>query len=134
MPKRFKLLNKRLFIQKLTALVVATLVLVPLVHFKLEVPALLYVGSLLVLHIVFLYLYFARTPWRQLLANKPEFGLRLIAVGFFIYILSLIKFEGSSGTIIMRLLIAMVVHGFILTGMMVIRTAETTDNRPKKTP
>lgn len=126
MSSRFKLLNKRLFIQKLTALIVATLLLVPLVHFKLDVPALLYVTTLLVLHVVFLYLYFARTPWRQLLTNKTEFSLRLVAVGFFVYILTLIKFEGSSAVIIARLLAAMVVHGFILAGMMVVRRAPST--------
>ena len=117
----FTFLNTRLFIQKLISLVVATGILIPLVHYKLGIPALLYTSGLLALHIFFFYIYFARTPWQRLLAHKGECTVRLAAVGFFIYILTLIKFEGSSAVIIERLLIAMVVHAFILAGMMLVR-------------
>jgi len=115
------LVNRRLFFQKLTALATGTVLFVPLVYYEWEIPAVLYAGSLLAIHILFLYLYVARTPWRQLLRNKVSFGLRLTAVLFFVYLLSLIGFGGTPVQILIKLGAAFGIHVGILLALMAVR-------------
>ena len=114
-------LNQFLFMKKLTVLVVGTFLLIPLVYYKLQVPAMIYVGILVILHILFLYIYAMRTPWKELMQHKAEFAVRVVAVGFFIYLLTLIKFEGDFWTLVRNTVIALLIHIGILIGMMLRR-------------
>ena len=120
---KFVIVHKRLFIQKLSALLVTTVLLAPLIYYKVTVPAALFVSGLLLVHIIFFYVYFSRTPWRILLAHKAEFALRLTAVLFFIYLLSLIHFGGAPLVVITKIMLATAIHAAILTGMMLQRVA-----------
>ncbi|HSX33463.1 MAG TPA: hypothetical protein VLF91_03955 [Candidatus Saccharimonadales bacterium] len=120
----FRLLDPALFWRKLVALVTATVLLAPLLYYRWEVPAALFAGGLLVLHAAFLYLYFWRVPWRRLLKHKAELMVRLMGVGFFVYLLSLITVGGSPGVAIFKLCLATVVHAAVLTAMMLVRVEE----------
>lgn len=121
---KFQLTDRKLFVRKLALLVTTTLLLAPLIYYKLNIPAALFIGGLLVLHAAFLYLYFARVPWRRLWQRKGEFVLRVAGVSFFIYLLSLIKFGGSPDLIILKLILATGAHIAILAGVMVVRVEE----------
>jgi hypothetical protein len=113
--------TQALFIKKFTVLIAGTLLLVPLVYFKLQIPALLYIGGLVILHVVFLYVYFVRTPWKEFMRHKAEFALRVVSVAFLIYLLTLVKFEGDFWILLRNTLIALGIHLCILIGMMVRR-------------
>jgi len=121
MLRSYTLTNRRLFIRKITSLCVGTLLFIPLVYYKWETPAYVYAGALLLLHLVFLWLYFSRTPWRQLLQHRAGFTLRSAAVLFCIYLLSLIKFGGSPGIVVMKVLFAFAIHVGILLGLMAVK-------------
>lgn len=123
---KFRLLDRKLFMQKLAALVITTALLAPLIYYKLNVPAAVFVGGLLVLHIAVFYLYFGRLPWRRLLKHKGEFVIRAAGVLFFLYLLSLIKFGGNPSLILVKLLLATGVHIAILTAVMLERVEEGT--------
>jgi hypothetical protein len=112
--------NRRLFAMKLAALCAGTIVFVPLVYAKWRLPVYVYAGGLLGLHIYFLYLYAMRTPWRVLTRSKRAFAIRMTAVVFFIYLLSLIHFGGTALQIIGKLAAAFMIHVAILLGLMLI--------------
>lgn len=114
-------IDRRLFIRKLTVLIAGTLLFIPLMYFKHHGLALAYVGGLLALHICILYVYFSRTPWRRLLHHKAEFGIRVAAVVFFIYLLTLVRYEGSFSDITRNTLLALLIHVGILGCLMVVR-------------
>ena len=118
---RIYLTNRSLFIKKTVTLLLTTLALVPLVHYKLMVPAVVYVAGLLLLHAFFLYLYFSRVPWQEFKKDKKGLTLRIVALTFFIYLLMLIKFEGSTITVLLNLAGAFIIHVFILLFLMVIK-------------
>lgn len=117
-PYTLKLLDTELFVRKLLVVVVATLVLVPLVYYRLYVPALVYIVGLLALHLVFLYTYFSRLPWESLLRTKARFGTRLLAVVFLIYLLAALKFHGSFDVVILNLLAGLAIHTLILAALL----------------
>lgn len=119
------LTDPALFQKKLLAVGSATLVLVPLVYFKLYVPAWIYLVSLLALHLVFLYTYLAKTPWRKLTAHKAGFALRMLSVVFFGYLLVALKFHGSVAFVLANLVAGLAIHTLILFSLMAeIRTVE----------
>ncbi|MBL8159536.1 hypothetical protein JNJ66_03705 [Candidatus Saccharibacteria bacterium] len=120
---RLTTIDRRLFIRKLTILFVGTVLFIPLVYFKYHGLAMVYIGALLALHCFIFYVYFMRTPWRRLLEDKAGFAIRIVAIIFFIYLLTLIRYEGSLATIIINTSLALVIHVGILAGLMVIREA-----------
>lgn len=107
--------------QKLAALLAGTLLIVPLVYYDYYLPMALYVGLLLLLHFVFFVLYIFRTPWIDIVRHKTEFALRVVAVIFFIYLLSLVKFEGGKMVVIMNIVVALGIHVLILAALMIVR-------------
>ncbi len=113
-----RLLDNSLFLKKLVTVFVATLILVPLVYYKLYVPAGLYVTALLALHLVFLYTYFAKLPWARLTSNKVGFGTRILAIVFFGYLLGVLKFQGSFGIVMANLVAGLGIHTLILFSLM----------------
>ena len=120
--------NRQLFTMKLLALCIGTALFVPLVYVKLRMPAYLYAGGLLALHAYFLYLYFSRVSWRQLLHYRATFTVRVTAVAFFIYMLSLLHFGGTPAQIIGNLFIAFAIHFGILLGLMLVPQSHTGDD------
>lgn len=119
-------IDKPLFLKKITVVFVATSILVPFVYFKLYVPATLYIIGLLILHLVFLYTYFFKVAWRQLLQNKLGFALRILAICLFVYLLAVLKFQGSFSFVIANLFAGLAIHTLILFALMAeIRVATT---------
>jgi hypothetical protein len=113
--------NQKLFLKKAATLFMASIALVPLIHYKLYIPATLYIGSLLILHLLFLYMYFMQVPWREIGKNKKALSLRLTSIIFLIYLLTLIKLEGETTVVITRLILVFIIHLLILLFMMVIK-------------
>ena len=113
-----RLLDNSLFLKKLVTVFAATLVLVPLVYFKLYVPAGVYISGLLALHLIFLYTYFTKLPWGRLTANKVGFGTRILAIVFFGYLLGVLKFQGSFEIVLINLMAGLVIHTLILFSLM----------------
>ena len=113
-----RLLDNTLFLKKLVTVFAATLILVPLVYYKLYVPAGIYITALLALHLVFLYTYFTRLPWARLVSNKVGFGSRILALVFFIYLLGVLKFQGSFEAVMTNLVAGLGIHTLILFSLM----------------
>ena len=113
--------NPDLFFKKVLTLFLATVLLVPLIQFKLLIPAMAYVGGLIILHLFFFYIYFSNVPWREISKDKKSLILRLVAVLFFIYLLTLLKFQGNSFVILFNISAAFFIHLLILFFMMTLR-------------
>lgn len=119
--------NPGLFYKKLATLFVTTVALIPLVQYKLYVPAALYIGALLLLHVFILYIYLTRVDWQQFAVDKKELFVRLSSVGFFIYLLTTLRFEGATTIILLNMAGAFVIHVVIMLFM----TASLTTNDNK---
>jgi len=113
-----KLFDSALFIKKVAVVFAATGILVPLVYYKLSVPAGLYLSALLGLHLVFLYTYFSKVPWTRLMQNRVGFGTRILAVFFFVYLLAVLRFQGSFGFVMANLAAGLAIHTSILFALM----------------
>ncbi|MCH4250200.1 MAG: hypothetical protein LKF88_04945 [Microbacteriaceae bacterium] len=125
MLPRLEILNPRLFIRKMVLLTVTTLLLAPLIVEKMLIPAALYIGGLIVLHVVVLAVYLYRVPWRELWRNRAEFALRVAAIVFFVCLLALVRFEGDTAIVLMDIGIALVLHCLIICGFHVRVTPRT---------
>jgi phosphatidylserine synthase len=113
------LMNRRLFFQKLASLLIAVALLFPLVYFRLRLPSLIYVIALLVLHLYVVYLYLHRVSWNELLRHRTALAGRVVAVLFFGYILTVLKFSGAPGVVLSNLSVATAAHVAILVALMV---------------
>ena len=118
---RVTISNQELFIKKALTLFIATIVLVPLIHFKLLIPAGIYISGLIFLHLFFIYLYFSKVPWKEIAKNKQALTLRIVGVAFLIYLLTILKFEEQSILLILNVLAAFLIHLLILLFMMVVK-------------
>ena len=100
-----------------------TIVLVPLIHYRLELPTLIYVAALLLLHIYILFVYLSRVKWRQLRANRGGFALRISAIVMFSYILTLLHYQGTTFIVLLSVGAAVGIHAMILLLLMMSKTA-----------
>lgn len=116
---RIKLSDPAVFFKKLLLLCLATLALVPLIYYKLSIPAFLYLAFLLVIHIAFLVLYLAKVDWRSLVSNKTSLILRLVGVLFFAFLLMVLKYVGDPIWVLFNIALAFTIHIFILLLLMV---------------
>ena len=112
-----RLIDAKLFLRKIEVVFVATGILVPLVYFKLYVPAGLYIVTLLVLHVIFLYTYFTKVSWLRLAQNRVGLGVRILAIGLLIYLLAVLKFHGSFEFVLVSLVSGLVIHASILLAL-----------------
>ncbi len=112
----------QLFFKKLATLLGVTIVLVPLIHYKLLIPTMLYVGALLLLHVYILFVYLSRVNWRVLRANRAGFALRLLGIGLFSYMLTLLHYQGTTLIVLLSIAAAVTIHALILLLLMA-RTA-----------
>ncbi|MBW4061970.1 hypothetical protein HJC99_05360 [Candidatus Saccharibacteria bacterium] len=108
----------RLFVGKLATLLGTTIVLVPLIHYKLIIPTLLYIGALLLIHIWIFYVYVARINWRELRSNRIGFILRLLGIVLFSYILTLLHYQGATTIVLLSIAAAVAIHALILLLLM----------------
>lgn len=84
---RLSMEERRLFIRKTVTVLLASLALVPLTAGKSEVPASLYLGALVVLHIFILGLYLYRTQVRDLDQDWRSLLARVFALAVVVYLL-----------------------------------------------
>lgn len=112
------LIDQRLFLKKVAVVFTATLVLVPLVYFKLFIPAGIYLSALLALHVLFLYIYFTKVDWRSIAQSRTGFAVRILAVALFAYLLAALKFHGEFAFVMANLLAGLAIHTTILFALM----------------
>jgi hypothetical protein len=108
----------QLFLKKLATLLGVTIVLVPLIHFKLLIPTIAYVVALLVLHIYIFFVYLQRINWRVLRANRTGFMMRLLGIVLFSYMLTLLHYQGATLIVLLSIVAAVTLHALILLLLM----------------
>jgi hypothetical protein len=109
----------QLFLRKLATLLGTTLVLVPLIHYKLLIPTMVYVIALLLLHVYIFYVYLTRIKWHVLRANRAGFVMRLLGIVLFSYMLTLLHYQGATVFVLLSILAAVGLHALILLLLMV---------------
>ena len=118
-----KIDQPQLFIKKLATLLGVTIVLVPLIHYKLLIPTLFYVAALLAIHIYIFYIYLMRINWRRLRANRTGFTLRLLGIVTFAYMLTLLHYQGTTLIVLLSIGAAVGIHAAILLLLMTRRNS-----------
>jgi hypothetical protein len=108
----------QLFLKKLATLLGVTIVLVPLIHFKLLIPTIAYVVALRVLHIYIFFVYLQRINWRVLRANRTGFMMRLLGIVLFSYMLTLLHYQGATLIVLLSIVAAVTLHALILLLLM----------------
>ena len=112
------MVQKTLFWRKLLTTFVATILLVPLMHFQQRLPMEIFVAGLILLHVFFFAMYMYRVDWRYLRRNKRSFWSRLVMIGFLVFLLTLLTFDGSIVLVSLALIAAFFIHAGILTLLM----------------
>ncbi len=119
---RVELADSTLFIQKTVTVFVASFALLPLVGFKSDIPAMLYVVSLVVLHLFVLAIYLYRVRVRELDPDARSVIARLLAVAVVVYLLFAVSsFEEGAprSTLALQMLGLSVLHTVMLALLMV---------------
>lgn len=129
---RFVLLNPRLFVSKTAMVFVLSFALIPLLQWKNGIPALAYVGSMVVLHVFILGIYFYRVQFRDLDPDKRSLIARIMGLAITTYLLSTtssFSAESSSTQLAAQMLAVSLVHMGILALLMV-RAVPVTASEP----
>lgn len=119
---RVELTEPALFIQKTVTVFVVSFALIPLVGFKSDIPAMLYVVSLVVLHLFVLAIYLYRVRIRELDPDARSVIARLLAVAVVVYLLFAVSsFEEGAprSTLALQMLGLSVLHTAMLALLMV---------------
>src|SRR6266567_2245227 len=111
-----------LFLEKLATLLGVTIVLVPLIRFKLLIPTIAFVAALLALHIYIFFVYLSQIDWRVLRANRIGFGMRLLGILLFTYMLTLLHYQGTTVIVLLSICAAVALHALILLLLMVVKS------------
>lgn len=120
MPKlHVTLYDTRTFLRKVSAVTIALFLLQPMIYFHLYLPSMLYLGCLILLHLVFLYLYISHIPWRLLVAHKGSLLARFAGILLMIYLLTLCSSRASLKVLFLNTLAAAFLHAAILFLIMV---------------
>ena len=88
---RLHLPDRALFVRKTATVFVLAFVLVPLVDLKHQLPALIYAGALVALHVVVLGVYLYRVRFRELDADWRSLVARVMALVLVTYLLSAVS-------------------------------------------
>ncbi len=119
---RLVLANPRLFWLKSLMVFVLAFALVPLVALKSDVPKMAYAGSLVVLHIAIIAVYFYRVKFRELDPDRRSLVARLIGLALTTYILSAsssFDADSSVADLAWQMLAVSVIHMVMLLLLMV---------------
>ncbi len=119
---RFVLSNPRLFMVKATSVFVLSFALVPLLQWKDDLPALLYTGSLVALHVFILGIYLYRVRFRDLDPDRRSLVARILGLGITVYLLSATSASDADSSIpqlALQMLGVSLVHMLILALLMV---------------
>lgn len=124
---RISLTDRSLFLGKTLVVFVVSFALLPLVELKHDLPALLYAGALIVLHILVLAVYLYRVRFRELDSNVRSLAARILALVVVSYLLIAVSSfeEGASlSTLAWQMLGVSVLHTAVLALLMVRVTFE----------
>ncbi len=119
---RFAITDMGLFVRKTAAVFVLSIALVPLIGAKGAVPALLYAGALVVIHVAVLAIYLYRVKIRELDPDLRSLTGRLLALAVVSYLLVVASsFDGDTpwSTLVLQMLGISVLHMVVLLLMMV---------------
>lgn len=114
-----------IFWRKVATVTIALLVLEPLLYFKLYVPSMVYLGAILAMHVVFLYVYISHVPWRLLWVDKRALLGRAIGIVIVGYLLTLVHASPSLLIIFANIIAMSVLHGVILL-LLMLKTVRVT--------
>jgi hypothetical protein len=131
---RIQILDPKLFIRKVVLLLVFTGGLVPLKYYKIDVALFWYVVVLLILHVYFLFILIWRVQWKQLAQHRRSFALRLVAVAFFIFLLSVLQTGVTFTEFMIFLGASLIVHTFLLLSLTLTATRLPTPGEPVPSP
>jgi hypothetical protein len=112
----------QLFIKKLARLLGVTIILVPLIHYRLVLPTYAYISSLLVLHIYIFFVYLSKIDWHHLRESRSGFILRLAGIVLFAYALTLLHFQGPTYFVLLSIGAAVGIHAIILLLLMMTKS------------
>lgn len=119
---RFVLSNPRLFMVKTGSVFVLSFALVPLLQWKDDLPALLYTGSLVALHVFILGIYLYRVRFRDLDPDRRSLVARVLGLAITVYLLSATSAfdaDSSIAQLALQMLGVSLVHMLILALLMV---------------
>lgn len=126
---RFVLSDPRLFIVKTATVFLLSFALIPLLGWKDDIPALVYTGSMVGLHVVILAVYFYRVKFRDLDPDRRSLIARILGLAITTYLLSATSSfnpESSTTQLALQMLAVSMIHMGILALLMVrITPAET---------
>lgn len=121
-PVTLRLQEPRLFLIKAASVLALSLALLPILAIKSSIPAFVYVGALIVIHIFVLAIYFYRVRFRDLDPNFRSLIARLIALVVVTYLLAVVsRFEPESSwtTLSYQMLGITAFHALLLALIMV---------------
>lgn len=119
----FRLLEPRLFAWKAASVLLLSAALFPVLAIRDGIPAQIYAGALVVLHIAILLIYFYRVRFRELDPDFRALALRvlaLIVVSYLLVIVSRFDPDGPKSTLAVQLLAITAFHA-VLLGLVMIR-------------
>jgi low temperature requirement protein LtrA len=120
--RQLRLLEPRLFLWKAASVVLLSAALFPVLAIRDGIPATIYAGALVVLHIAILLIYFYRVKFRELDPDFRALALRvlaLIVVSYLLVIVSRFDPDGPKSTLVMQLLAITAFHAILLALVMI---------------
>lgn len=114
---RVRILDPQLFARKLTLLIIFSAAFVPLKYYELDTALTVYIVVLLLLHVYFVFVLIWRVRWRQLAAHRRSFALRVLAVAFFIFLLSVLETGVTFAEFLGFLAASLVIHTVLLLSL-----------------
>jgi hypothetical protein len=120
--RAFRLLEPRMFVLKAVSVLLLSAALFPVLLVKDGIPAAIYVGALVVLHIASLGIYLYRVRFRDLDPDVRALAVRVIAlivVSYLLVIVSRFDPDGPRSTLAMQLLAITAFHAILLALVMI---------------
>lgn len=120
--RAFRLLEPRLFLWKAASVLLLSAALFPILSIKDGIPATIYVGALVVLHIAILGIYLYRVRFRDLDPDARALALRvmaLVVVSYLLVIVSRFDPDGPRLTLALQLLAITAFHAVLLALVMI---------------
>jgi len=129
--RAFRLLEPRLFLWKAASVLLLSAALFPVLSFRDGIPATIYAGALVILHIAILGIYLYRVRFRDLDPDLRALALRVIAlvvVSYLLVIVSRFDPDGPRAMLAMQLLAITAFHA-ILLALVMIRVEPRSESR-----
>lgn len=120
--RAFRLLEPRLFLWKASSVLLLSLLLFPILTYRDGIPATLYAGALVVLHVAILGIYLYRVRFRELDPDMRALTLRvlaLIVVSYLLVVVSKFDPDGPRSTLALQLLAITAFHAILLALVMI---------------